>query len=185
MFNQATMFPMPSKLMKEMREIEDGEADEELHTPFLRSNARPRLISRGRWATRFFFSWIWVFSTFLFAFIALEGYLQNRKISMTGEAKLQGLRSELGKSTPLCQGNKHWTHFVSVEAARGTIEYQDIVFTSGIEEDENGKMFLNLPADQPHYVGAPSPEIDAAWADLTKGTFSAKAIVSPASCLHS
>lgn len=42
-------------------------------------------------------------------------------------------------------------------------------FTGGIEEDENGHLYLAIPPGQPQFVGPPSPEIDAAWLDLMKG----------------
>lgn len=89
---------MASKFPKEMREVEEGDFDQDVHTPFLRAGGRPRfpIPSRNRLVARFF-NWIWVLSTFLFAFLSLELYLQSRKIIVSaGDTKVQGLGSELG-----------------------------------------------------------------------------------------
>ncbi|KAH8901445.1 hypothetical protein GQ53DRAFT_757076 [Thozetella sp. PMI_491] len=98
--------------------------------------------------------WLWAVLTAVLIFSTVNLSFKLHVLSNGGIACVSqhgGLSSELG-------------------AARMAIGYHDIVFTSGIEEDENGTMFLNLPKDQPRYVGTPGPEVDAAWADLTKAT---------------
>ncbi|PMD49051.1 hypothetical protein L207DRAFT_627675 [Hyaloscypha variabilis F] len=96
--------------------------------------------------------WPWMLSTVFFACTTIL-LLIHSPVRLTRFAlNLQkyGLSSEL-------------------EAARESIEYEDIIWTSGIEENDNGQMYLNLPPG-PKYIGAPSREIDEAWLDLTKAT---------------
>lgn len=58
----------------------------------------------------------------------------------------------------------------SSEAVRPVAEYHEILFTGGIEENEQGRLYRVQEPGQVQYVGAPSQEIDTAWNDLLFGT---------------
>jgi len=142
--------------------------------------------------------WPWMLSTVFFACTTIL-LLIHSPVRLTRFAlNLQkcGLSSEFGMC---CIAHcKFKTADWYPEAARESIEYEDIIWTSGIEENDNGQsksshlwlvsvqsqgflsrnlrltckcaVYLNLPPG-PKYVGAPSREIDEAWLDLTKGEF--------------
>jgi len=115
----------------------------------LKDGIHPSSPRRWRRSCRLISDYIWKFCTIFFGFVAAQSlyYIHSNELTHVSHA----LRSEL-------------------EAARGTIEYHDLVFTSGIEEQPDGKMHLNLPNNEPAYVGPPRPEVDAAWDDLTQAT---------------
>jgi hypothetical protein len=46
------------------------------------------------------------------------------------------------------------------------ISLKPVQYTSGIERDQDGNLFLNLTGVRKVYVGEPSPEIEANWEEL-------------------
>jgi hypothetical protein len=66
--------------------------------------------------------------------------------------------------------NEKLNNSFMTEPAKSTIEPVQISFTGGLHYDEQGHLFREVIGNEPQYVGPPSPEIDAAWDDLLKGT---------------
>jgi hypothetical protein len=53
-----------------------------------------------------------------------------------------------------------------VGPARPFIEEYRKTFTAGLDYNNANRTLQHTPAPGPHYIGTPSPEMDAAWKDL-------------------
>jgi hypothetical protein len=122
--------------------------------------------------------WPWILATFVFAILSFELHFQTTGALPTRCKQQLWMKSELGLSNIFLLFPPQFHCLRSVEtsvsntlaeSARELIEYVQLEFTGGIEEDENGHLYRAKPPGQPQFVGPPSPEIDAAWLDLMKG----------------
>ncbi|KAK1951988.1 hypothetical protein LY78DRAFT_594550 [Colletotrichum sublineola] len=58
-----------------------------------------------------------------------------------------------------------------LDSIKGILARETVTFTGGLFFTDNDTLWRDKPEGQPQYVGAPSPEIDAAWEKLLNGTF--------------
>jgi hypothetical protein len=61
---------------------------------------------------------------------------------------------------------------MSADPLKASIHVKEVKFTGDLDWTDNGTLVLTGDGGSTRYVGPPSPEIDAAWAQLLLGKYS-------------
>jgi hypothetical protein len=125
-------------------EVTDSESSEGTH--FIKSKSRQRSHSR--------IVLPWIFSTVSLAFILVYLLLQERT---------DHWHRCFAATSPVFQTDLHDAH--------PHIFYEESVFSGKLWFDEKTEtVYRDIEPSEPQYFGPPSPGIDAAWADLLRGS---------------
>jgi hypothetical protein len=96
----------------------------------------------------------WIFSTVSLAFISIYLLFQQQTNSWS---------ECLASGSPAFQTDLHDAH--------PYISYEERVFSGRLwYREDTGMIYRDIDPSEPQYFGPPNPGIDAAWADLLRGT---------------
>lgn len=151
---------------------EEPNKDDESRLSLLNSETSPPPPKHRVWP----FVLPWIVSTIAFAWAAGFFFLKSLPpVQFQEHSFSTGWKTDFGKLSALDQRNCQLIVLPKTGPARSAIALEEVRFTGGPMYSENGTYYVPHPAAI-NYTADPSPELDAAWEELTWGRTTRKTI---------